>query len=544
MSDTKPKLEFKIANEDWEFEQIHQLNYKTFVEEIPQHNVNKEKSLLDKFHSENIYIICTRDRELLGMMAVRDKRPFSLDQKLKAIESYLPQHNLACEFRLLSIEKEVRNLRIVQGLMVMLAQLADDRGYDIALISANIKRLRFYEQIGFKSFGPQVGAEEAKYQPMYLTLESSLEFRKKSKILSRIPNNFSIKNNRPINLLPGPVDVRAEVKKAMTEPAVSHRSEKFRRDFQVVQSKLCELTGAKNVEILMGSGSLANDAVAAQLSKENTKGLVLSNGEFGERLIDHATRFGLNFEIIKIPWGEVFNYRELENFLANSSEIDWLWVVHSETSTGVLNDLVSLKEICGKDNIRLCLDCVSSIGAVSVDLNKIYLASGVSGKCLGSHPGLSFVFYNHEISSSSSIPRSLDIGFYADSNGIPFTISSNLVYALSKALDTLDVEKRCNNLKELSDWVREELNNIDFNIISDKNNATPGFITISLPNWLSTSDLGNKLKDNGYLLNWRSQYLLDRNWIQIALIGRYNKNQIEPLFQFLSGFERPFPKAL
>jgi len=26
---------YKIASEEWEFEQIHRLNYRTFVEEIP-----------------------------------------------------------------------------------------------------------------------------------------------------------------------------------------------------------------------------------------------------------------------------------------------------------------------------------------------------------------------------------------------------------------------------------------------------------------------------------------------------------------------------
>jgi hypothetical protein len=109
------KLEFKIASEDWEFEQINELNYRTFVEEIPQHERNEDRSLLDKFHSENSYIICIKGKKLLGMMAVRDKRPFSLDQKLEDLDSYLPEYNSACEFRLLSIEKDVRNLRIVQG---------------------------------------------------------------------------------------------------------------------------------------------------------------------------------------------------------------------------------------------------------------------------------------------------------------------------------------------------------------------------------------------------------------------------------------------
>jgi aspartate aminotransferase-like enzyme len=55
-----------------------------------------------------------------------------------------------------------------------------------------------------------------------------------------------------------------------------------------------------------GSGTLANDAIAAQLSLLDGRGLVLSNGEFGERLIDHARRFGLSFDVLKIEWGEAF----------------------------------------------------------------------------------------------------------------------------------------------------------------------------------------------------------------------------------------------
>ena len=44
-------LRFKIASEANEFEQIHRLNYKTFVEEIPQHATNQEHVLIDKFHA-------------------------------------------------------------------------------------------------------------------------------------------------------------------------------------------------------------------------------------------------------------------------------------------------------------------------------------------------------------------------------------------------------------------------------------------------------------------------------------------------------------
>lgn len=538
------KLEFKIATEDWEFEQINELNYKTFVDEIPQHKTNEDRALLDKFHSENTYLICIKDTKLLGMMAVRDKRPFSLDQKLSDLDSYLPEHSFVCEFRLLSIEQEFRNLRIIQGLMVLLAKLADEKGYDIALISANVKRLRFYRQIGFKDFGPEVGSDEARYQPMYLTLESSMEFRGKSKILSRLPNNFSIQNDHSVNLLPGPVDLNQEVKNAIKEPPVSHRSEEFKKDFNFVRSQLCQLTGSKNVEILMGSGSLANDAVAAQLSLEKGKGLILSNGEFGERLIDHADRAGLKFESIKIPWGDIFDYQEVSNTLSSNAEIKWVWMVHSETSTGVLNDLKTLKDICKKRGTHICLDCVSSLGTLGIDLSRVYLASGVSGKGLASYSGLSFVFYNHEIASSNSIPRYFDIGFYAESDGIPFTMSSNLIYALREAFKAFHNDQKYQNIVEITKWVRAKICHAGFEIVAEEQNSSPGLLTISLPSWLSSSDLGKKLQDKGFHLHWRSQYLIEKNWIQIALMGIYTKDQIRPLIRLLSSLEKPLSKAL
>lgn len=540
----KANLEFKIASEDWEFEQINQLNYKTFVEEIPQHEQNRDKSLPDKFHNENSYLICIREKRLLGMIAVRDKRPFSLDNKLNNLNSYLPDHKFACEFRLLSIEQEVRNLRIIQGLMVLLAKLADEKGYDIALISANVNRLRLYKQIGFKEFGPVVGTDEASYQPMYLTLESSREFREKSKILSRLPNNFSIHNKETVNLLPGPVTVSKEVQEAMNQLAISHRSEEFKKDFQAVKRQLCELTGVKNVEILMGSGSLANDAVAAQLSQQSGKGLILSNGEFGERLIDHAHRFDLSFESMCLPWGTVFVERDITSILDQNPEIKWIWLVHSETSTGVLNDVSALSEICADRQINLCLDCVSSLGIVAVNLNKIYMASGVSGKGLASFSGLSFIFYNQLVMPSDSIPRYLDIGFYAQSGGLPYTMSSNLLYALKESLKHFNEKNRYNELLQHSNWIRKNLDKLGFEIIAGEDCSTPGLITISLPNWISSEDLGLKLQDEGYLLHWRSEYLLKRNWIQIALMSSYSKEKIKPLFQQLCNLHKPIFKAL
>src|SRR5215470_7097879 len=288
---SRQQLVFKTATEDWELEQIHRLNYKTFVEEIPQHHTSTSQRLVDKFHAENTYLICLSGRKLVGMLAVRGSRPFSLDQKLEQLDSYLPAGRKICEIRLLAVEKKFRGAQVLQGILALLWQHGIERGYDLAIISGTPRQFRLYQHLGFVPFGPSVGSGEAQFQPMYVTLET---FESTAREFLRSSPSRSFQHSA-VNFLPGPVTVRREVRRAFEQAPESHRADAFVRDFQTTKQTLCELTGAENVELLLGSGTLANDIVAGQLSLEKRRGLVLSDGEFGARLIDQARRFNLDF---------------------------------------------------------------------------------------------------------------------------------------------------------------------------------------------------------------------------------------------------------
>jgi aspartate aminotransferase-like enzyme len=539
----RPHLIFKIATEEWEFEQIHKLNYRTFVEEIPQHEANPERTLIDKFHQDNKYIICLRDNRLIGMVSIRDKRPFSLDRKLKNLDSYLPKCGSIVEIRLLSVELGYRRGYVLKGLLTVLIEQVEAHEYDLAIISATLNQMRLYKHLGFVPFGPLVGSDSATFQPMYITLNAYKEFRKRTKLFSDDFRENSLSESL-INLLPGPVHVDPVVHESFNKMPVSHRSESFVKDFKETKGLLCSLVRSRSVEILMGSGSLANDCIAAQLSSNFKTGLVLSNGEFGSRLIDHARRFGLKFKTLEIDWGMAFDRDKILRLLDQEPDIQWLWAVHCETSTGFLNDLGMLKSLCLERGIRLCMDCVSSIGTIPIDLNGIYLASGVSGKGLGAFPGLSMVFYNHEILPlSKDIPRYLDIGLYSISEGIPFTISSNLISALKKALERFDSEDRYRELEKISSWLRGELRKIGFNILAADEHSSPALITIDLPRWISSENLGRLLEEKGYLLSYRSRYLMKRNWIQISLMSGYKKEIFPPVLNLLRENNRLFRKT-
>lgn len=539
-------LQFKIASEKGEFDQIHALNYETFAEEIPQHDKNDERSLVDKFHEENTYIICLDAGELVGMLAVRDRRPFSLDRKIPDLDSHLPPFRSACEIRLLSVKKDRRNRKVVLGLFTSLAAWCEEGGYDIALISANVEREKLYTNLGFAPFGPRVGTDGALYQPMYLTPEPYYRMKAGARLLSRMTGAANPGGKTPLNFLPGPVDVAPAVRKAMADKTLSHRSRDFVSAFEDVRRKLSALVNASRTSILMGSGTLANDAVAARLSLEKGRGLVLSNGEFGERLVDHARRLGLGFEILRKGWGETFSRSEIENALDAASDTRWLWAVHSETSTGVLNDVETLKNICTARGVKLCLDCISSLGTVPLDLAGVYMATGTSGKGIRSYAGLSFVFHGEAAAPpfSGKLPRYLDLSLYEESEGPPFTVSSNMLYALREALaGEAAWNARYKSIKELSALVRLRLRQAGLHVVAPEGHESPALVTIALPGEVLSAELGPELEKSGYFLNWRSPYLVRKNWMQIALMGEYNSESVGRFLDFFAEAARPRRRA-
>jgi len=248
--------------------------------------------------------------------------------------------------------------------------------------------------------------------------------------------------NKIVNLLPGPVAISESVKKAFAKETLSHRAKEFMDIFNEIKSMLLKISNAKYVEITMGSGTTANDIVGGQISLLNQKGLILTNGEFGERLYEHAKSYKLDYDFIKKEWGTPYTLTEIEDKISKN-KYGWIWMVHHETSTGMANDIDGINKICKQHNIKLCVDTISSLGTMPVDLSEIYLASAVSSKGLSSFAGLSIVFYNHELPEpNNQIIQYLNLALYRAKNGVPFTVNSNLVFALHQSLKEIEINRR------------------------------------------------------------------------------------------------------
>ena len=140
------------------------------------------------------------------------------------------------------------------------------------------------------------------------------------------------------------------------------------------------------------------------------------------------------------------------------------------------------------------------------------------------------------------MPRCLDLGYYARHDGIPFTLSSNLLDALSAALDRQTIND-FGKIAKLAAWLRAELRGMGWQIVGDGRNLSPAVTTIALPPAVSSRTLGEQLATAGYLLSYMSGYLLERNWLQICLMGEILEAELRSLVgQLRSAIVDPMPR--
>lgn len=338
-----------------------------------------------------------------------------------------------------------------------------------------------------------------------------------------------------VNLLPGPVEISQNVIDAFRRMPVSHRGDEFIADFQVLRAKMSRFVNTKYAEIITGSGTSANEVVAAQLAQLNGRGLILINGEFGERLLSHAQRINLNFDTVVFPWGEPFSIAAIKQKIADNSPYEWVWMIHCETSTGILNDLDTMKAICKEYGIKLCVDGISSIATVPVDFQDVYLASCASGKALCSFGGLAIVFYNHEVAPSPNIARYLDLGFYRAEKGIPFTISSCLAYALKEAVESIETSPNFyDTIAQHSRTIRAELEHLEFNILNDLAISSPAVITVQLPPYINSVEFGQFLEEKNCFISYKSGYLIRRNLIQTYVTRNTTQAHIDAFIDLVN----------
>ena len=254
-------------------------------------------------------------------------------------------------------------------------------------------------------------------------------------------------------MIPGPTPVPETVLKAMGRHPIGHRSGEFQTIVRRTTEQLKWLhQTSSDVLVITGSGTAAMEAGMINTLSRGDKVLCGDNGKFGERWVKVAHAYGLDVDVVAAEWGQPLDPEAFRAALEADTEkqIKAVILTHSETSTGVINDLETIARHVKAHGTALTIaDCVTSLGACNVPMDQWGLDVVASGSQKGYMlpPGLSFVAMSDrawEAYATSNLPKFyLDLGPYRktaakDSN--PFTPAVNLYFGLEAALDMMQKE--------------------------------------------------------------------------------------------------------
>lgn len=252
---------------------------------------------------------------------------------------------------------------------------------------------------------------------------------------------------KTILLNPGPVTLSPRVRNAMLRDDLCHREPEFASLQSGIREKLLasyELAASDwAAALITGSGTAAVESMVASLVPRDGKLLVVENGVYGERMCRIAERYAIPVSRVTQAWQAPIDFAAVDAALRADPGISHIAVVHHETTTGRLNDLAPLADLCRRHDVAVLLDAVSSFAAEAIPFSDVPIAAcaATANKCLHGVPGTCFV-----ITSRAALDRAhprnlyLDLGAYVsaqDNAGTPFTQSIQTFYALDEALDEL-----------------------------------------------------------------------------------------------------------
>ena len=227
---------------------------------------------------------------------------------------------------------------------------------------------------------------------------------------------------RPYLLLtPGPLSTSRGVRTAMLKDWCTWDKDynNIVEDIRKELVSLCvkEENREKYTAVLMqGSGSFGVESViGTAVPKEKGKLLVLANGAYGNRMGEIASVLGLNFRIEKFGDKTAVNPERVREILKEDSEITHVSVVHSETTSGILNPVFEIGKVVKEFGKTFIVDAMSSFGGVCIDLEELqadFIISS-SNKCIQGVPGFSFIICKRDVlEKCSGQARSLSLDLY------------------------------------------------------------------------------------------------------------------------------------
>lgn len=239
---------------------------------------------------------------------------------------------------------------------------------------------------------------------------------------------------------PGPTPVLEDVRLAMAEPTLHHRTPEFEAIFKQTREKLFKLFNMDEVLMLASSGTGAMEAAMINLCK--SKALVINSGKFGERFAKIAKAYDKPLVELKYEWDTPANLSDVEDALKANDDIDAIFIQVCESAGGLRHPVEEIAQLAKAKNkeIMIIADGITAVGVEAIDTADIDCLITGSQKALMLPPGLAMM----GLSNAAVEKIDKGVGYYFNlaseiakqkNNTTAYTAATTLIIGLNKMMD-------------------------------------------------------------------------------------------------------------
>ncbi len=353
-------------------------------------------------------------------------------------------------------------------------------------------------------------------------------------------------------LTPGPLTTTETVKREMMTDHCTWDDD-YKQITQKIRKNLLKLAHVTEedytVVLMQGSGSFGVESVLTSVVGENEKLLIIANGAYGERMKDIADHAKMQYAVYSVSYDEIPSAKEVEGILQEDPAITHVAMVHSETTSGILNDIESVSKVVKAAGKTMIVDAMSSFGGVDIPVGDwgIDFIISSANKCIQGVPGFSFIICNRQkLMESQGKARSLALDLYDQWKTMEvdgkwrFTSPTHTVLAFSKAMDELEeeggIEARSRRYYHNNRLLISKMKEMGIRPYIDEEHQGPIITTFFYPenHNFSFNEMYQFIKDRGYAIY--PGKVTDADTFRIGNIGEIYEEDILKLVDIFHEF--------
>ena len=343
-------------------------------------------------------------------------------------------------------------------------------------------------------------------------------------------------------MIPGPTPLPADVLAALALPPIGHRSPEFKAVLGNIFPRVKQIFKTQSdVLIYTSSGTGAVEAAMSNTLNAGDTVLVVSCGVFSARWGDMAKSLGLNVQTLSVPAGQVNTVESLADALKadTTKQIKAVSIIHSETSTGALNDVKAMLQVIREHGALSIVDTVTGLTAAPFAMDEWGADLAISGSQKGFMipPGLAMLAVGPKAWEAHA--KCQNPGFYfnfkrnkkaQDQDTTAYTPATPLFMALDVSLDRLlaeGVEGMNARHARLKAMVRAGVRAIGLQpLVANDADASPSVTSILPPEGISTEAIRKGLKKDFRVTIADGQADLKGKIVRIGHLGYVDERDV------------------